>query len=86
MITLQVGYMNIFQQLAAGNKYRSNHVARVFYFHNLDLRKIIMARIEPPLTTEISPSVKDAFERHVQEYGGRITNMKATLGHSLYRI
>ena len=36
---LQVGYMNVFQQLAAGNKYRSNHVARVFYFHNLDLRK-----------------------------------------------
>ena len=36
---LQVGYMNIFQQLAAGNKYKSAHVARVFYFHNLDLRK-----------------------------------------------
>jgi hypothetical protein len=36
---LQVGYMNVFQQLASGNKYRSNHVARVFYFHNLDLRK-----------------------------------------------
>ena len=36
---LQFGYMNVFQQLASGNKYRSNHVARVFYFHNLDLRK-----------------------------------------------
>ena len=36
---LQVGYMNVFQQLASGNKYRSNHVARIFYFHNLDLRK-----------------------------------------------
>ena len=36
---LQAGYMNVFQQLPAGNKYRSNHVARVFYFHNLDLRK-----------------------------------------------
>ena len=35
---LQFGYMNVFQQLAAGNRYRSNHVARVFYFHNLDLR------------------------------------------------
>ena len=35
---LQLGYMNVFQQLPAGNKYRSNHVARVFYFHNLDLR------------------------------------------------
>ena len=36
---LQFGYMNVFQQLASGNKYRSNHVARVFYFHNLDGRK-----------------------------------------------
>jgi len=34
----QFGYMNVFQQLAAGNLYRSNHVARLFYFHNLDLR------------------------------------------------
>jgi hypothetical protein len=36
---LQFGYMNIFQQQATGNRYRSVHVARVFYFHNLDLRK-----------------------------------------------
>ena len=36
---LQFGYMNIFQQLTAGNRYRSNHVARLFYFHHLDLRK-----------------------------------------------
>jgi hypothetical protein len=36
---LQFGYMNVFQQLAAGNRYRSTHVARLFYFHNLDLRK-----------------------------------------------
>ena len=42
-----------------------------------------MARIQPLTTKEISPSVKVAFERHVQEYGGRITNMKATLGRSL---
>src|SRR6185503_2565734 len=42
-----------------------------------------MARIEPLATKEISPEVKNSFERHVQEYGGRITNMKATLGHSL---
>lgn len=34
----QFGYMNIFQQLAAGNRYRSNHVARLFYFPNIDLR------------------------------------------------
>ncbi len=36
---LQFGYMNVFQQLAAGNKYRSNNMLRVFYFHNIDLRK-----------------------------------------------
>ena len=35
---IQVGYMNVFQQLAGGNRYRSIHVARLFYFHNLDLR------------------------------------------------
>ena len=42
-----------------------------------------MARVEPLSTKEISPGVKEAFEHHVQEYGGRITNMKATLGRSL---
>jgi hypothetical protein len=42
-----------------------------------------MPRVEPLTTTEVSPPVKLAFERHVQEYGGRITNMKATLGYSL---
>ena len=36
---LQFGYMNVFQQLAAGNRYRSTNTFRVFYFHNLDLRK-----------------------------------------------
>ena len=36
---IQFGYMNLYQQLAAGNRYRSLHAARVFYFHNLDLRK-----------------------------------------------
>lgn len=35
----QFGYMNLFQQQAAGNKYRSLNVARLFYFHNVDLRK-----------------------------------------------
>lgn len=35
---LQFGYMNVFQQLAAGNRYRSNSAPRIFYFHNLDLR------------------------------------------------
>jgi hypothetical protein len=36
---LQFGYMNVFQQLSSGNKYRTLHAARVFFIHNLDLRK-----------------------------------------------
>ena len=36
---VQFGYMNQFQQLPAGNKYRSVNAARVFFFQNLDLRK-----------------------------------------------
>jgi hypothetical protein len=36
---LQVGYMNLFQQLAAGNKYRDINAFRFFFFQNLDLRK-----------------------------------------------
>lgn len=36
---LQLGYMNVFQQLAAGNRYRSINTARLFFFKNLDLRK-----------------------------------------------
>jgi hypothetical protein len=35
---LQFGYMNIFQQFASGNNYRSTSIARVVYLHNLDLR------------------------------------------------
>jgi Protein of unknown function (DUF2490) len=36
---IQFGYMNLFQQLPAGNKYRSLHVMRLYYLQNLDLRK-----------------------------------------------
>ena len=36
---LQFGYMNIFQQLAAGNKYRVSNVLRIYYYQNIDLRK-----------------------------------------------
>ncbi|GAB2827281.1 DUF2490 domain-containing protein [Ferruginibacter profundus] len=35
---LQFGYMNVFQQLAAGNKYKSINAARVFFFQNIDAR------------------------------------------------
>ena len=36
---LQFGYMNLFQQLAAGNRFRNIHVLRLYFFHNLDLRR-----------------------------------------------
>ena len=42
-----------------------------------------MARISPITDSELQPSVQAAFERHIKEYNARITNMKATLGHSL---
>lgn len=34
----QFGYMNLFQQLAAGNKYKNIHAIRLFYAHVLNLR------------------------------------------------
>ncbi|MEI9955163.1 MAG: DUF2490 domain-containing protein [Ferruginibacter sp.] len=36
---IQFGYMNLFQQLAAGNKYKNIDAARIFFFQNIDLRK-----------------------------------------------
>jgi hypothetical protein len=36
---LQIGYLNGFQQLSAGSKYRKLHVIRVYYFHNLNFLK-----------------------------------------------
>ena len=36
---LQFGYMNLFQQLAAGNQYKSIQAARIFYFQDIDGRK-----------------------------------------------
>ena len=36
---LQFGYMNLFQQMAAGNRYRNFNIIRLFYFQNFDLRK-----------------------------------------------
>ncbi|HVX52659.1 MAG TPA: DUF2490 domain-containing protein [Chitinophagaceae bacterium] len=36
---LQFGYMNLFQQLPAGNQYRMIHAVRVYYFNNIDLRR-----------------------------------------------
>lgn len=42
-----------------------------------------MARVSPVTTENITPAQKVAFDRHVQQYSGIITNTKATLGHSL---
>jgi hypothetical protein len=42
-----------------------------------------MARIKPLTGTELSPPIQKAFDDHVEKYQSRITNMKATLGHSL---
>ena len=35
---VQIGYLNVFQQLAAGNRYRSIQAARVAYLHGLTLK------------------------------------------------
>ncbi len=36
---LQTGYMKIFQQLPAGNRFRSTDVLRCYFIHQFDLRK-----------------------------------------------
>ena len=42
-----------------------------------------MARIEPISESEKTPSIREAFIKHTVAYNARITNMKATLAHSL---
>jgi len=42
-----------------------------------------MPRIEPLKEIDISPSAHIVFDQHTAAYNSRITNMKATLGHSL---
>src|SRR3954447_24806453 len=42
-----------------------------------------MARIQPIPESERTQPVWKAFERHTEEYNAKITNMKATLAHSL---
>jgi len=37
--SLQAGYLNVFQQLAAGNKYRMINGVRINYFSNIDWRR-----------------------------------------------
>jgi hypothetical protein len=38
-MNVQLGYMNLFQQLPTGNQFNNNHALRLFFFHNLDLRR-----------------------------------------------
>ena len=38
-LNVQLAYMNVFQQLPAGNKYVNVNAVRLFVFHNLDFRK-----------------------------------------------
>ncbi|MFN3402569.1 MAG: DUF2490 domain-containing protein [Cytophagaceae bacterium] len=38
-LNAQLGYMNVYQQEAAGNRFVDNHCIRLFVFHNFDLRK-----------------------------------------------
>lgn len=49
--TLQAGYVDVFQQLPAPDKFRKLHVVRVYYLYNLDLRKK-QTGVKPP--TDIS--------------------------------
>jgi hypothetical protein len=43
----------------------------------------VMARINPIDKKDVSPSLQQAFNDHVNRYNTRITNMKATLAHSI---
>lgn len=36
---LQLGYMNLFQQLPNGSIFNNNHVVRLYFVHNADLRR-----------------------------------------------
>ncbi len=42
-----------------------------------------MARIEPVNRSSVPEDTEASFKLHVEKYNARITNMKATLGHSL---
>ena len=42
-----------------------------------------MARIDPISENEGTQSIREAFQKHTVDYNAKITNMKATLAHSL---
>ncbi|RNI31674.1 DUF2490 domain-containing protein [Rufibacter latericius] len=44
-LNAQLGYMQVFQQQAAGNRYFKTHALRLFFFQNLDFRK---PKVVPP--------------------------------------
>ena len=37
--SVHLGYMNIYQQHASGNKFSESHCIRLFFYHNIDFRK-----------------------------------------------
>ena len=39
-LNAQLGYMQVFQQREAGNRFFDTHALRLFVFHNLDLRNL----------------------------------------------
>jgi hypothetical protein len=39
-LNAQLGYMQVFQQQPAGNRFFDTHALRLFVFHNLDLRRV----------------------------------------------
>ena len=41
-----------------------------------------MARIDPISENERTQSIQAAFQKHIEKYSARITNLKATLAHS----
>ncbi len=47
-LLIQGGYMNLYQQTAAGNTFVSNHTARLFVFHTLYLRPQPRGVMEQP--------------------------------------
>ncbi|NBB23007.1 DUF2490 domain-containing protein [Runella sp. CRIBMP] len=44
---VQLGYMNVYQQFAAGSKFKYIHSIRVFFFQNLDFLKTIKQALRP---------------------------------------
>lgn len=49
---IQVGYINLYQQLSAGNKYRKVDAARIAWLQNFDLRKLHTSKATEPVAPQ----------------------------------